>query len=161
MALRAVCPGHRRSALARAELLEGDSRSPSQAHAQGDASCLAPYASSRAWLGVERSYVHAHADELGAPCLGSGPRERLRFDVEEVARRRGARYGPTIRQRESPLRPALLSASATTRIAIILATSSVGASTWKVDEIVPAWWSRMAVEPLTSSLARTPRRSGP
>jgi hypothetical protein len=42
--------------------------SPSQAHAQGDASCLAPYASSRAWLEVERSYVHAHADELGAPC---------------------------------------------------------------------------------------------
>ena len=39
------------------------------------------------WLGVERSYVYGHADELGALRLGSGPRARLRFDVEDVARR--------------------------------------------------------------------------
>ena len=39
------------------------------------------------WLGVERSFVYEHARELGALRLGSGPRGRLRFDVEEVARR--------------------------------------------------------------------------
>jgi hypothetical protein len=39
------------------------------------------------WLGVERSFVYEHADELGALRLGTGPRARLRFDVEEVARR--------------------------------------------------------------------------
>jgi predicted DNA-binding transcriptional regulator AlpA len=35
-------------------------------------------------LGVERSWVYEHADELGARRLGSGPRARLRFDLEEV-----------------------------------------------------------------------------
>lgn len=39
------------------------------------------------WLGVERSFVYEHAHELGVLRLGSGPRARLRFDVEEVARR--------------------------------------------------------------------------
>jgi hypothetical protein len=33
-------------------------------------------------LGVDRSYVYAHADELGAIRLGDGPKPRLRFDVE-------------------------------------------------------------------------------
>jgi hypothetical protein len=36
-------------------------------------------------LGVERSWVYAHRDELGAIQLGSGSKPRLRFDVE-VAR---------------------------------------------------------------------------
>jgi hypothetical protein len=33
-------------------------------------------------LGVARSFVYEHADELGARRLGNGPRARLRFDVE-------------------------------------------------------------------------------
>jgi hypothetical protein len=37
--------------------------------------------------GVERSWVYAHADELGAVRLGDGPRGRLRFDLEEAGRR--------------------------------------------------------------------------
>jgi hypothetical protein len=40
-----------------------------------------------AYLGVERSYVYEHADELGARRLGSGPRARLRFSLEEVVQR--------------------------------------------------------------------------
>jgi hypothetical protein len=40
-----------------------------------------------AWLSVDRSYVYAHAEELGVLRLGTGPRARLRFDREEVARR--------------------------------------------------------------------------
>jgi hypothetical protein len=37
-------------------------------------------------LGVDRGYVYEHAVELGAWRLGSGPRARLRFDLEEVCR---------------------------------------------------------------------------
>jgi hypothetical protein len=37
--------------------------------------------------GVSRDFVYAHADELGAIRLGSGPRARLRFDLLEVAAR--------------------------------------------------------------------------
>ncbi len=33
-------------------------------------------------LGVERSWVYAHRDELGAMQLGTGPKPRLRFDIE-------------------------------------------------------------------------------
>ena len=33
-------------------------------------------------LGVDRSYVYAHADELGAIRLGGGAKPRLRFDLE-------------------------------------------------------------------------------
>lgn len=33
-------------------------------------------------MGVDRSYVYAHADELGAVRLGTGAKPRLRFDVE-------------------------------------------------------------------------------
>jgi hypothetical protein len=46
--------------------------------------CLAELA---ARLGVRRSFVYEHADELGAYRLGSGPRARLRFDFAEVLRR--------------------------------------------------------------------------
>jgi len=42
------------------------------------------------WWGVERSWVYAHADELGVRRLGTGPRPRLRFEPEEVAERLGA-----------------------------------------------------------------------
>jgi hypothetical protein len=37
-------------------------------------------------LGIERSWVYAHAIELGAVKLGSGPKPRLRFDPEIAAR---------------------------------------------------------------------------
>lgn len=36
---------------------------------------------------VDREWVYAHADELGAQRLGSGPRPRLRFDPERIAQR--------------------------------------------------------------------------
>jgi hypothetical protein len=37
-----------------------------------------------AYLGVDVSWVYAHADELGARRLGSGPKARLRFSLIEV-----------------------------------------------------------------------------
>lgn len=39
------------------------------------------------WCGVDRSWVYAHADELGARRLGGGERPRLRFDPSEVSAR--------------------------------------------------------------------------
>ncbi len=33
-------------------------------------------------LGVDRSYIYAHAEELGAIRLGGGSKPRLRFDLE-------------------------------------------------------------------------------
>jgi hypothetical protein len=39
------------------------------------------------YLSVDASFVYAHADELGARRLGTGPRARLRFSLEEVDRR--------------------------------------------------------------------------
>jgi len=39
------------------------------------------------FLSVDRSYVYEHASKLGALRLGSGPRARLRFDLDEVRRR--------------------------------------------------------------------------
>jgi hypothetical protein len=35
-------------------------------------------------LGVSRDFVYEHADELDARRLGSGPRARLRFDVQKA-----------------------------------------------------------------------------
>jgi hypothetical protein len=35
-------------------------------------------------LGVSRAYVYRHAAELGGHRIGSGPRPRLRFDVDEA-----------------------------------------------------------------------------
>ena len=56
------------------------------------------------WCGLDRSWVYAHADELGARRLGGGERPRLRFDPVEVSARidtlgasgsgPGSRYGP-------------------------------------------------------------------
>lgn len=37
-------------------------------------------------FGVERSWVYAHAEELGVVRLGDGPRARLRFEPQKVAR---------------------------------------------------------------------------
>lgn len=36
---------------------------------------------------IDREWVYAHADELGAMRLGSGPRPRLRFDPDRIAER--------------------------------------------------------------------------
>jgi hypothetical protein len=36
-------------------------------------------------FGVSRDFVYAHADELGAVPLGTGPKPRLRFDPAKVA----------------------------------------------------------------------------
>lgn len=38
------------------------------------------------WWGVHRGWVYEHAAELGAIPIGTGPRPRLRFDPEQVAR---------------------------------------------------------------------------
>jgi excisionase family DNA binding protein len=38
-------------------------------------------------LGVTRSFVYEHAEELGGYRLGGGPRARLRFDLDEGRRR--------------------------------------------------------------------------
>lgn len=42
-------------------------------------------------LGVHRSWVYDHAEELGALRLGDGPRPRLRFDLE-AARTAASRF---------------------------------------------------------------------
>ncbi len=39
------------------------------------------------WCGVERSWVYAHAEQLGARKIGTGQRPRLRFDLDEVSER--------------------------------------------------------------------------
>jgi hypothetical protein len=41
-------------------------------------------------LGVGRAFVYAHADELGAIRLGSGPKARLRFDAQTAFERLSA-----------------------------------------------------------------------
>lgn len=38
-------------------------------------------------LGVDRSWVYQHRDELGAVRLGAGARPRLRFDIDAVRQR--------------------------------------------------------------------------
>jgi hypothetical protein len=40
-----------------------------------------------ACLNVERSWVYAHAEELGVVRIGDGPRPRLRFDPAVIAQR--------------------------------------------------------------------------
>jgi len=46
------------------------------------------------WCGVERSWVYAHAEQLGARKIGTGERPRLRFDLDEVRERIAALNGP-------------------------------------------------------------------
>jgi hypothetical protein len=58
---------------------------PEPAHLLVDAATLAGA------LGVDRSYIYAHADELGVVRLGGGSKPRLRFDLE-AAREAMARY---------------------------------------------------------------------
>jgi hypothetical protein len=64
-------------------------------------------------LGISRSTVYDKAEELGAIRLGTGPRARLRFDLEQVVARRGGAAAPvqpapprrSVRQRQRPRRP--------------------------------------------------------
>jgi len=61
-----------------------------------------------AFLVVDRSYVYEHAHELGAIRLGSGPRARMRFDLQDVKGRLGA--ATCLAGRESGSREATSSA---------------------------------------------------
>lgn len=67
-------------------------------------------------LGISRSTVYAKAGEFGAVRIGSGPRARLRFDAELVAKRLGLDAPPAalstaarparVRRRRMPTRSA-------------------------------------------------------
>jgi hypothetical protein len=46
-------------------------------------------------LGVSLDYVYAHATELGAMRLGSGPKARIRFDLDRARQALEARPGRT------------------------------------------------------------------
>jgi hypothetical protein len=46
-------------------------------------------------LGVSLDYVYAHATELGAMRLGSGPKARIRFDLDRARQALEARAGRT------------------------------------------------------------------
>jgi hypothetical protein len=46
-------------------------------------------------LGVSLDYVYAHASELGAMRLGSGPKARIRFDLDRARQALEARPGRT------------------------------------------------------------------
>jgi hypothetical protein len=50
---------------------------------------------------VDRSWVYAHAEQLGVVRLGDGPRPRLRFDPAIVSQRLIATRGRTSSQRTS------------------------------------------------------------
>lgn len=50
-------------------------------------------------LGVSLDYVYAHATELGAMRLGSGPKARIRFDLDGARRLLEARAQRPRRQR--------------------------------------------------------------
>jgi hypothetical protein len=50
-------------------------------------------------LGVSTDYVYAHADDLGAMRLGTGPRARIRFDLD---RARQALEAGTARPKRRP-----------------------------------------------------------
>ena len=50
-------------------------------------------------LGVSLDYVYAHATELGAMRLGSGPKARIRFDLDGARRALEARPERPRRQR--------------------------------------------------------------
>ena len=45
-------------------------------------------------LGVQRSWVYDHAEELGVVRLGDGPRPRLRFDPAAIAEHAAGRRRP-------------------------------------------------------------------
>ena len=49
-------------------------------------------------LGVSLDYVYAHATELGAMRLGSGPKARIRFDLDRARQVLEARGRPWSRE---------------------------------------------------------------
>ncbi len=52
-------------------------------------------------LGVSTDYVYAHATELGAMRLGSGPKARLRFDLDAARQALEARRRPSPERRSA------------------------------------------------------------
>ncbi len=60
------------------ELMRGEGASSSSSRGLVDAATLA------AELGVTRSWIYEHRDELGAVQLGTGAKPRLRFDVQRA-----------------------------------------------------------------------------
>jgi hypothetical protein len=57
-------------------------------------------------LGVSVDYVYAHSRELGAMRLGSGPKARIRFDLDGARRALEARAQQSTRQRRRSPWPA-------------------------------------------------------
>jgi predicted DNA-binding transcriptional regulator AlpA len=53
-------------------------------------------------LGVTREWVYEHANELGASRIGNGPRPRLRFPAELLARRTHAEQPARVNRRSKP-----------------------------------------------------------
>jgi len=78
-------------------------------------------------LGVSRDFVYAHANELGGERIGSGPRGRLRFNLDNAL----AAYAPNPAGKEPPLPPKPISkhgrkpAGAATRLLPIRGTPSL------------------------------------
>lgn len=61
---------------------------------------LVDVAAVAAYLGVSHAYVYEHQVELGARRLGTGPKARLRFSLEEIDER--LRVCPTGRRSGEP-----------------------------------------------------------
>jgi hypothetical protein len=55
-------------------------------------------------LGVERDWVYANAERLGAVRLGSGPRARVRFDLEQAREALAAGRKDSDLERDGPSR---------------------------------------------------------
>jgi hypothetical protein len=67
------------------------------------------------WLAVERSFVYEHAAELGALRLGTGPRARLRFDLDEVRQRLAGGTSCSVGKQSEPENPTSRAAASTRR----------------------------------------------
>jgi len=75
-----------------AELLRSEPASPAAPSRQR----LLTAAEVAQWWGIERAWVYAHAEQLGARRIGAGKRPRLRFDPDEVSERIAALNGAQI-----------------------------------------------------------------
>jgi hypothetical protein len=58
-------------------------------------------------LGLTRAWVYEHADELGAKRLGSGPRARLRFDLQRASASLGGADSGRLTRGRAPQSPTL------------------------------------------------------
>jgi predicted DNA-binding transcriptional regulator AlpA len=80
-------------------------------------------------LGVTRTWVYEHANELGAIAIGDGPKPRLRFDAElaanalEARRRRGRPSEPAM-PLAAPRRPARRRRTAATSVPLLPITGT-------------------------------------